>query len=88
MGNEAEKQRKEADERAREADFDGIYARSAAKENKSGAIKYRCSCIWGNAQEQRYFLYAYQFRTCTGMVGRPRSRMRRTTMMVLDVALG
>ena len=54
---------------AGDPDFDGIYARSAAKENESGAIKYRCSCIWGNAQEQRYFLYAYQSRTCTGTVG-------------------
>ena len=34
------------------------------------------------------FLYAYQSRTCTGTVGRSRNRMRRTTMMVLDVALG
>lgn len=54
---------------AGDPDFDGIYARSAAKENESGAIKYRCSCIWENAQEQRYFLYAYQSRTCTGIVG-------------------
>ena len=33
-------------------------------------------------------MYAYQSRTCTGTVGKPRNRMRRTTMMVLDAALG
>lgn len=39
---------------AGDPDFDGVYARSAAKENE-WCNKYRCSCIWGNAQEQRYF---------------------------------
>ena len=33
-------------------------------------------------------MYAYQSRTCTGTVGRSHNRMRRTTMMVLDAALG
>lgn len=32
------------------------------------------------------FLYAYQSCTCTGTVGRPRSRLQHTT--ILDVALG
>ena len=33
-------------------------------------------------------MYAYQSRTCTGTVGRSHNRMRYTTMMVLDAALG
>ena len=66
---------------AGDPDFDGIYARSAAKENESGAIKYRCSCIWKNAQEQRYF--------CTHHPApAPEQPAAMHTIMVLGVALG
>mgnify|MGYP000172834518 FL=1 len=56
------------------------YMHEALQRKRSGAIKYRCSCIWKNAQEQRYF--------CTHIIPRlhRNSRLQHTT--ILDVALG
>ena len=68
---------------AGDPDFDGIYARSAAKENESGAIKYRCSCIWENAQEQRVFFCMH-----INPAPAPEQPTAMHTMMVLDAALG